>query len=120
MQWIISAAALLSFISCVCCEPIDFYSYGPGHGDSHLANSANPAATLDLLEPYTFYGEEYDKICVSGINFERACTIELTLLNIFPHSYRTMATSHFSTLSPPTSQNHSQSKSAWKLPRELG
>lgn len=64
----LSILSLVALVSCAWCA-VSFYPYGPGAGDSKLMNSADPAVTLTLPEKYTFYGEEYEKICVSRDNY---------------------------------------------------
>lgn len=81
----LTVAALLSTISCAwCSRPISFYPYGPGARDSHLNNAADPAVTLTLLDDYTFYGQEYGKLCVSGSFFSLIykCSSYSLMLNL--------------------------------------
>lgn len=65
MRFSLSLLGVLALISCAYCT-VPLYPYGPGAGDRKLRDGADPAATLYLPEKYTFYGEEYEKVCVSS------------------------------------------------------
>lgn len=70
IRGLLTVASLMTLgVSCAWCA-VSFYSYGPGVGDRKLANSADPAVTLDLQEKYVFYGEEYYKLCVSQLHLK--------------------------------------------------
>ena len=57
--------SVVALISCAWCS-VTLYPYGPGAGDQKLKDGADPAVTLQLPEKYTFYGEDYEKVCVSS------------------------------------------------------